>query len=117
MCKPSRTKLSWSASISAQKKLSEALQVVVDCLDPSNTDVKALTFPKEGVFTSQQPEDSSAIIPTLYNVDGRGYGFEIPDRQVVEDTLKRIRELELSIESNRAMVVRETKRQAKMVLG
>ena len=96
-----------------RKKLSEALPVVVDCLDSSNTEVKAKTSPKEGVFTSLEPHDSSAILTTISNIDGRGYGSEIPERQVVEDVLKRIRAPERSIESNKAMVERETERQVK----
>ena len=46
-------------------------------------------------------------------VDGRGFGFEIPERQVVEDTMKRTHKLEQRIESNKKKATRETERQAK----
>ncbi len=96
-------------------KIAEKLRVVAACLDPSDNKVKASSFPEKGVFTSQHPKVGDAILPTFYNVDGRGYGFEIPERQPIEDMLKRIHQLDSQIASNRKRAEIELKRQAEKV--
>ena len=94
------------------KNLAEKLQVVIDCLDPSNTEVKAMSFPKEGVFTSHQPADSNVSLSTVPNT-GLGHGFDIPEQKVVEYVLKQVHDLENSIRRNKERAEKEIERQAR----